>query len=171
MPSFVDTKKRTWRVVIDLLIAERLMEDAGVNVFELLDGFPELRNLRRFQMNPRDQAAAIYVCVREQLENANVSIEEFKSSFDADVAEKAREAFEEAAVGFFPNAQLRPLIRDLLSHNKRLTTAMMEEATAKLATIDMDEIEANFRAKIRGIADGSNKPIESEESLESTPAA
>jgi hypothetical protein len=144
--AFNDRHGREWRLIIEVDAIERIRDETGVNLYELLDD--EAKVLRKLMTAPRKLVEVLWVLVADQAAAAKVEAEDFGRSFDGDALEAASEAFQQEAVSFFPKP-IRQSARKLLAKGRDLMQELLSQADEQIAAIDPKKEAASLVERLR----------------------
>src|SRR5947209_4583167 len=110
----------------------------GMNLFALAEnkfqGFAELL------ADPLSLVDVLYVLCREQCQRLSMSDEQFGRMFAGDTILGARDAFAEAYVDFFPDAEIRKNLRQLMGKTSQIRTVLTRRAAKQIDELDAEKL-------------------------------
>jgi len=160
MPTFEDTEKRTWSIVVTVATIKRVKELAKVNLLDILDG--DL--IERLVRDPVLLCDAIFAICKPKADERKVSDEDFGRAMAGDAIDKASAALLEALTDFFPTARERANLKRALDVTEKAIGKAHERIKERLDNIDLDNV-IDSALKTANASSGS-----APESSESTPA-
>src|SRR5262249_10431870 len=109
MLSFKDTEGRTWTVRLTAYAVARVRERTGLDLFAVLDGWPEPAG--KLSGDPALFLTAVYLLATAQKgAPAGVSDEDFLRAVDGEVLDAMSDAFHEAVLDFFRRSPRGPAL-------------------------------------------------------------
>lgn len=147
MPSFKDNKDRIWQIRIDAPSIMRIREECDPR-FLLEDSETENTYLR-LQADPVLLCRAIYMLCQKQIEQRDVSEEDFYMEVIGDAIERATEALLEAILNF-TQPSMRSLLKAVASKTATVQSRAIEIAMAK---VNSPQIEEQLLEAIQGKID------------------
>jgi len=130
MSHFTDTANRRWNLSINVGTVKRVRELTDVDLLAILDRPQMLSELAGDAVRFFD---VLFVMIKPQADQLQVTDEMFGESLDGAVIESATNAFLEALVDFFPGAR-KATLQKVLSRAKE--TNEKAEARLNLALTD-----------------------------------
>ena len=109
MAKFRDAENREWTVSITVATLRRLKQELQTDLMKVLDD--DCRLLAEFYDNPVRLVELLYVICELQIQQSDVSPEQFAEGFSGDVLMTATGALIEAIADFFPNPKQRRILR------------------------------------------------------------
>jgi hypothetical protein len=137
MRSFVDNAGRTWTVQIHVTAIKRVRALLdGYDLYSLVDG--KLEGLSSLLGDPILLVDVIYCLCKDEADKLGISDEDFGRGMAGASIERAKQAFVEEYVDFFPNSQIREQIREVLMLADRLMEKLANKAIQQVHEIDVD---------------------------------
>jgi hypothetical protein len=140
--KFTDAKGRVWYVAINVTAARIVRDLTGVNLYQAIsDNFAIYTKVVG---DPVLLTDVLYCLCKEQADTWQITDEEFGRGMAGDVLVSARDAFTEELIDFFPDGQLRAMIRATLAKAKELQQAMLFKATSTAANLDASALATSL---------------------------
>lgn len=176
MHKFKDTAGREWTVEINVSAVKRVRKLLDVDLLKVLDKEPDGGTLLgRLGSDLALLVDVLFVLVKPDADERNVTDDDFGRAFSGDVIMDARTAFLGALTDFFPDPRARTLLAEVLRKGDRVKDLVMAGAVETLGTIDADAaanaLIKTMRAGVESRANGSKSSSGSgPESSDSIPA-
>ena len=153
MASFKDAQDREWTVRIDVNALKAVRDELD---FDLLTQ-QGAEQLAKLAADPILLVATLYVLCKDQIDERELSPEEFGAAFLGEAIAEAVDALMEGMIGFFPERQRRILMRV-----KEKSNQAVEQALAKVeAALDSGEMDRTIEDLISSGVDSTNSPASS----------
>ncbi len=153
MASFKDAQDREWTVRIDVNALKAVRDELD---FDLLTQ-QGAEQLAKLAADPILLVATLYVLCKDQIDERELSPEEFGAAFLGEAIAEAVDALMEGMIGFFPERQRRILMRV-----KEKSNQAVEQALAKVeAALDSGEMARTIEDRISSGVDSTNSPASS----------
>lgn len=141
MPTFTDTRERSWTVEINVSAVKRVKSLTGVDLLDVGEGGV----LAELATDPVRLCDVLYALCKPQADAADVSDEAFGEGLAGDAIERATGAFLEALIGFFPNPRDRGILQAALAKVEAAKELARERVEAELGS---GRIEEQVEAKL-----------------------
>ncbi len=130
MAKFKDAEKRQWSLKITVGALKRVKDETEIDMGFVVNG--ELDKLKDVLSCPFSIAAVLYTLCSDQIEERELTPEEFSELLYGDTFEKAVEALIESILDFFPR-QKAQVLRDALAKEKARQDKELEKALEELS--------------------------------------
>ena len=142
MKKIIDNNGRAWKLSLNIGIAKKIKDEFGLDLCSLI-GLSDITQstLSRMMIDSMLLIDVIYFMVQDQ---AEVDADDFGGSFAGDSIGKARDAFFEELVNFYPSLQERKILAEQIQRTRMAVTEM-----ASLFLEAMSESE--LKEQIRGL--------------------
>jgi hypothetical protein len=170
MANFSDINGRNWQVNLNVHTIKQIKQILNV---DLLDEKAH-EVLQRIAEDVCLSVDVLYLALKEQLDTANISDEEFGKSLGGDCLNEAVGALVQALINFYPNPQKREFLKRLWEKSTKHMDKTNQEMLNMLEDVRVEETIAKRmeEAKEQGIQNAISglSYTESPDSSESTPA-
>lgn len=129
MAKFKDSEKRSWSLKITVGSLKKVKDDTTIDLGYIASG--KLENLEATLSNPFDLCAILYSLCEDQVEERNMTPEDFASMLHGDTFEAAIETFVESILDFYPR-QKAQVLRAALAKEKEKQDKQLKEAIKEL---------------------------------------
>ena len=109
MPSFTDRHERKWNVEISVDLLKQVRLQTEFNLLTLLDD--EMAGLARLHDDPEILVSVLFAVLEDQIEEREMTPEQFGRSFAGDSIRNAVSALVEAVADFYPSLKQRKILR------------------------------------------------------------
>jgi len=165
--SFADERGHVWRFRLDVFLAEQLLEDLGVNVYDAPN--PESDFWKIFGDSPKKLCQSMCIVLGDQLEKLSLSDDEkdrceplektFMRRLTGESLTRARVAFQWAVIDFFPEpvrTGMKEVYDKELSLTGKVQTAAMEKArmvlnSPKLESETLQKLDSEFSSLLESV--------------------
>ncbi len=142
MPSFTDSKGRSWDVVVNVWTLTRVKDHTGVLLTSLMEKNGEL--FAKLHADPILLADIGWRLVEDQAAERDVDVKDFAESILGDPLGALRKAVLEGAVDFFADPETRKNLRLAMEKHLEIAGLLTTEAAERLAAIDSSETAARL---------------------------
>src|SRR6185369_3001293 len=152
MASFTDKSGQQWQFAITHGDAMRVLKETGIRLYGLLE--KKLKGLHELLADPEKFVSVIYALVEPDAEKRQVSPEAFGQAIDGTTLDAMAECFLENLSDFFPNAEARKTLRQMIKKGKELETALTKRVEAELEKIDQTPADQMLDLILKRRTDG-----------------
>lgn len=163
MHSFIDEGGNTWRLDIDITSVQEVKADLGIDMMEFVDEDEQQSLLATIYDDPIKLGGIIASLCGDQIIERDMDAAAFGRNFRGDTIDRARDAFLEELVSFFP-ARKRAVLGKILTI---LSTHQTEVLTKAEELTDSPEMSQFLERQLKSVGDLFGGQVAS---LESTPA-
>ncbi len=167
MQTFVDDKKRNWELAINVGIMRRVkskLSDRNCDLLKLDEGTPPL--VARLSVDVELLVDVLYVILLDQVEQQNLSPEDFALGLGGDALSKATAAFWGELSDFFRQLG-RTDLHEVIQTQLRLLAGVVEMHEAKIRDVDVDELlKMDLPTASETLGNPSGNSPESSESIQ-----
>jgi len=141
MANFSDNNGRNWVVTLNVHAMKTIKQTLDIDL--LADEGPEI--LQRLSDDIELAVNVLYLAIKEQLDTASISDEQFGKSLGGDCLNEAVGALVQAMIDFFPNPQKR----EFLSKLWQKSTKHLERTNKEmLAMLEDERVEESIKQRI-----------------------
>lgn len=144
MPTFTDSKNRSWRIELNGGLARRLKQEEQLDFFNAWDG----KAFAALAQSEEKLIDALWLCCEEQAQAKQIDTAAFACGFaSGDVFQQAIDALIEAVVLFTPPAK-RPAVEAARAKTREALAEGIDAVTTKLNGIKGQELIAAARRQV-----------------------
>jgi len=143
MRQFADGQGRVWALRIDVAQVKHVRGVLGRDLVALIDG--GVGELGRFLSDPVAVVDTLYALCQQQAKRDDVSDEDFGRALGGDVLQAAAEALVEELLDFFPDRNLRVVLRKGTRKAREAMERLLSEEAAAIDALTVEEVVSRVR--------------------------
>jgi len=154
--SFQDAASppRTWEITINVTQLKRVRGLLNLDLYKIAS---KVETLNESLSDPVQLVDVCYVLCKDAADSAKVSDEDFGRGLAGDAIIRARDAFMEELIDFFPDEKARNALRKLTAASRQVGSMVVDRLTTQAATMldgldlekEADKITANLTASLK----------------------
>jgi len=151
--TFTDNAGRTWTVTINVDAIKRVRSLLHINLLDVLDDGCKL--LAELHDDPVLLVDVLYCLCKPEADAQNVTDEEFGRGMSGDALLQAANALFEELSDFFPQAQQRAAMKELLKKTETVVERLLDHAETTIADLDPESVAETAIASFGNSPDSS----------------